>query len=271
MTPEAFFEIFERELGQNKALTDYHRLVNSSSRYPFRKAYMQQRLHYVSKAITGPGKRIWDVGCGFGTTAIFFALNGFEVHGSTLEFYFEEIDNRLAFWKEYGDLSKLDIRYENIFDMDVPVGTYDYVLAQDTLHHLEPFDQAAIILRDALKDNGKLVASEENGNNIFNNLKNFRRRGFKRVKSMYDEKLDKDILIGDENTRSLKAWQAEFEKVGMQIDPGSVEYIRYYFPHKYRRASIEEIVAQERKMASRAGFKREYFFFGLNYTVSKRR
>ena len=269
MNVTEFFEIFESELKQNKALTSYHRLVNSSSRYHFRKSYMQQRLEYVSEKISKKGASIWDVGCGFGTSAIFFALNGFKVHGSTLEYYYDEIEQRLDFWKAYGDLSGLDFKYENIFDINIEEGKWDYILAQDTLHHLEPFGQAAQILKTSLKEDGMLVVSEENGNNIFNNLKNFKNRGFKRITTMYDEKLQKSVLIGDENTRSLKGWIYEFSKVGMQIHPDSVGYIRYYFPHKYDGQNTQALIAKEFNLSKKDGARREFMFFGLTFTAGR--
>lgn len=269
MTIDEFFDLFETELRQNKALTAYHRLVNSSSRYHFRKAYMKQRLQYVASHATRPESRIWDVGCGYATSAIFFALNGHTVHGSTLEFYYEEIESRLQYWKNHGDLSKLTVAYENIFDMDVPANTYDYVVVQDTLHHLEPFHEAACLIHRSLKPSGVLLVSEENGNNIINNLKNFRRRGFNRVVKLYDERLQKHILIGNENTRSMAQWQRVLEKAGLHVQPGSIEYIRYYMPFKYNGSNTEAILAAERELALQPSFRREYFFFGLNFTATK--
>jgi hypothetical protein len=62
-------------------------LENPAS-FEFRKSYVTQRLHYILDHLPTPDAAIWDCGCGYGTTAIFLALNGYKVHGTTLEFYF---------------------------------------------------------------------------------------------------------------------------------------------------------------------------------------
>jgi hypothetical protein len=86
---------------------------------------------------------------------------------------------------------------------------------------------------------------------------------------MYDEKLQKSVLIGDENTRSLKGWIKEFSKAGMQIHPDSVEYIRYYFPHKYDGQNTQALIAKEFNLSKKDGTRREFMFFGLNFTAGK--
>ena len=52
MNIEDFFKLFEEELRQNKALTNYHRFTNKESLYSFRKSYLEQRYNYVLKNIS---------------------------------------------------------------------------------------------------------------------------------------------------------------------------------------------------------------------------
>lgn len=270
MTVKEFFSLFEEELRSNKELTDYHRVVNSPKLYHFRRAYLEQRFNFVMKQVTRPGAKVWDVGCGFGTTSILLALNGFTVVGTTLEYYYEQMQERLKYWSQFGDLSKLSFEYKNMFDESPEKESFDYVVAQDTLHHLEPFDEAVRIFHDVLKPGGKIVVSEENGNNIVCNIKHFRERGFKRIKTIYDERLEKDIIIGDENTRSLKKWRQEFSIMPFKFDEESIEYIRYFFPAKYTGSNTEEIIAEEQKIWKKSAFKREAMFFGMNFTIEKK-
>lgn len=270
MTVKEFFSLFEEELKVNKELTDYHRVVNSPKLYHFRRAYIEQRLNFVMSQITKPGSTIWDVGCGFGTTSILLALNGHKVVGTTLEYYFEQMQERLKYWGQYGDLSNLTFEYKDMFDESPESQSFEYVVAQDTLHHLEPFDQAVRIFHDVLKPHGKIVVSEENGNNIVCNIKHFRERGFRRIKTIYDERLKKNILIGDENTRSLKKWRKEFEVMPFAFDEESIEYIRYFFPAKYTGTNTEEIIAEEQEIWKKSPMKREMMFFGMNFTIAKK-
>src|SRR4051812_13710210 len=105
MSVEEFFDLFLEELKQNKALWDYYKFLANPKRMPFRKAYFCQRLQYILDHVGEKDQEIWDFGCGYGTTAIFLALNGYKISGSTLEYYYKEIDNRRKFWSEFGDLS----------------------------------------------------------------------------------------------------------------------------------------------------------------------
>lgn len=271
MNLDEFFALFEQELRSNDELTGYHRVINSEKLYEFRKAYIKQRLQYVLDQVEKQESLIWDVGCGFGTTSILLALNGHKVVGTTLEYYYDGISKRMDFWKKYGDLSKLNFAYENLFTQEHTPERFDYIVAQDTLHHLEPFRDAVTIFYKTLKPGGKLIAVEENGDNIINNVKNFMRRGTKRVTTIYDEKLDQEIQFGDENTRNLAKWKKEFSVAPFDFDEGSIEYVRYYLPAAYKKYDSEEILEKERKLWRKSSLKRKYFFFGLNFTASKPR
>src|SRR5512138_2968313 len=119
MVVEEFLSLFIKELEINSELRTYYRLINHESRFLWRKAYLEQRLHYIQSHVSRPQMNIWDAGCGYATTAIFLVLNGHKVTGNTLEFYFDKIRNRLEYWSRYGNLSGLELLYANLFDMQV--------------------------------------------------------------------------------------------------------------------------------------------------------
>ena len=107
MNVEEFLDLFIRELESNKSLRNYYRLIDSSSSFHFRKAYLQQRLSYVDQYVTKSGAAIWDIGCGYANTAIYLTLKGHKVTGTTLEYYYDQIQQRMEYWSRFGNLDKL--------------------------------------------------------------------------------------------------------------------------------------------------------------------
>jgi 2-polyprenyl-3-methyl-5-hydroxy-6-metoxy-1,4-benzoquinol methylase len=269
MTVEQFFEYFIEELKENEDLHYYYKYLENPAKFEYRKAYFCQRLQYIADRVTDPNLKIWDCGCGFGTTAIFLSINGISVHGTTLEHYIKQLPKRLEYWSKFGDVSKFTYSYENIFDHKFEDSSYDLIIIQDTLHHLEPLNEALAILNTVLRKNGKLLIIEENGSNVIQNAKLFLQRGNKRVIKIYDEQLKKHILLGNENIRSLKTWQTAFLKEGFSIDYDSVEYIRYYLPFMFPNKGAVQRIEKEQSLWKKNNFLKEYFFFGINFFVEK--
>jgi SAM-dependent methyltransferase len=262
-----FFEIFTKELETNPDLRGYYRLLDLPGRLLWRKAYLEQRLQYVHDHMPATGSSIWDVGCGYGTTAIYACLTGHRVLGTTLEFYYDQISRRLDYWSRFGDLSSLHIEYENLFDMQVKPQSVDVIILQDTLHHLEPIDQACAILSRTLKPGGKLIVSEENGDNPFIRGKNFGKRGFNRVGEIYDERLGKMIPFGNENARNLKTWKGILGKAGLHLIDGETRFIRLFPPFSFNQDNYNTIINHEQLLGQKHRLLRHYLFFGINFTA----
>jgi SAM-dependent methyltransferase len=269
MNVEWFLELLVKELEQNDELKNYYKLIDSKSFFLFRKAYIEQRLNFVFKT-TGKGNlEIWDVGCGYATSAILLTLIGHKVRGSTLEFYYDKIQKRLEYWSKYGDLSKLTFKYENIFDIEIATEKYDAILVQDTLHHIEPIHDALRIFHNALKKDGRIISSEENGRNFFCAAKHFKERGFKRIIEIYDEKLNKKLFFGNENTRSFSKWEKIFTDNNFIIDEESVEFIRFFPPFVFKEYNYRNILNAEQRIWRKNCLLREYLFFGINFVARK--
>lgn len=269
MTPEHFFELFLKELEQREEMHRYYKFLGKASSFHFRKNYFLERLRYISRQVKDPSMKVWDCGSGYGTTALFLAMNGIKTHGTTLEFYYETVAKRYDYWNRFGDASLFTCSYENLFDNPPAASSYDVIITQDTLHHLEPIGDALHIFHKALAPGGRLIAIEENGNNIIQNIKLYKYRGNKRIITQWDEQLQKDIMIGNENIRSFKAWKELFRNHHFHIDPQSVEYVRYYLPFRYGNADPEQLLLQERALQRKSRFRKEYFFFGLNFVATK--
>jgi len=267
MEVSAFIELFIRELEINSDLRVYYRLLDKGNRFLWRKAYLEQRLEYIYKHLGIASGKIWDVGCGYATTAIFLTLNGYQVLGNTLEFYYDKIGSRLDYWSKFGNLNGLRIEYSNVFDMPLLAQEYDAIVAQDTLHHLEPVQEAVNILGVSLKQDGRLIVTEENGHNVFIVLRNFSKRGFKRVTEYYDERLQKAILFGNENARSIHTWQKILKNNGLTLAENDLEYIRLLPPFCFTGENYRHITVKEKKLGNNLPLVQELLFFGINFTA----
>lgn len=272
MQVEEFYRHLCTELRQNRSLYPYYKLTDGTyAQQMFRKAYFVQRLSYIDKHIErDKNPSIWDCGCGYGTTGLYFAMNNQPAYGTTLEYYVDEWKKRCSFWSNFGDTSLFSYNYANVFDQSVAENSFDYIILQDTLHHIEPLETALKIFHKALKKDGKLILIEENGACLVKRMLLFLQRGNKRVISVYDDVLKKEVLMGNENIRSKQTWQSVFEKNGFKLDDSSLQYIRFYPSCFYRKGDIENNIKKEQKLWKRSAFLREKAFFGINMVFGKK-
>jgi len=274
MQPEQFFELMIKELEVHTEMQPYYKFLGSPASWHFRRNYFLERLRYIQQNLLNANEksgniRIWDCGCGYGTTCLFLAMNGVKTYGTTLEFYYETIEKRKKYWSQFGDTTLFECSYENLFDQKLAAGSFDWIIVQDTLHHLEPINEALEIFYKALKNGGKVLSIEENGSNLIQRLKLYKYRGNKRIIKMWDEKLKKEILLGNENIRSLKDWNALFESAGFKLQEDSIRYVRYFLPVHYKFNEPQKLLLREKQIQSKPGLRREYFFFGLNFVAAK--
>ena len=273
MTPERFFDLFLEELRDLPELSSYYKYHASARGFEFRRAYFLQRLRYVDREVRhhanllGRAPAIWDLGCGYGTTCLYLAMNGLATYGSTLEFYYGFLHRRRAYWSRYGDAELFAASYEDVYDAPPAPGSYDVAVVQDTLHHLEPIGRALGILRDALRPGGIAVCVEENGDNLVQTAKLYRQRGRERVVTYYDEALGKAVTMGNENIRGIGTWRTLFAAADLPIEENSVAFVRLLPPAAYGRSSGEAIARREQAIAT--PLLRKYFFFGVNFVARR--
>lgn len=271
MKKEEFYQHLCEELRQNRSLYPYYKLVDGSvSQQQYRKAYFLQRLEYIDKYVDlSQHPVIWDCGCGYGSTDLYFAMNGVPSYGTTIEFYADEIEKRKQFWQQFGDSSLFTYEYANVFDQNIPEEKYDYIILQDTLHHIEPLDEGLRIFYKALKKGGKLVLIEENGGCLVKRAMLFLRRGNKRVITVHDDVLEKDVLMGNENVRSEAQWREAFARTGFVLDEDSVHYIRRCYPWRFNAHNMLQIIDLEQYRSKNKKLC-HYAFFGLNMVFTKK-
>lgn len=269
MDVATYMGLFEKELEVNSRLRSYYRLRSKPKRYLFRRTYLEQRLQYIADHTQEKGLHIWDAGCGYATSAIFLALNGHRVYGNTLEFYTEGIRERLDYWGHYGDLHSLEVRHENVFRHSIPDPSYDVILLQDVLHHLEPVHEALALFYRMLRSGGKLLVVEENGNSVFIFAKNVRIRGLKKTGIMHDERTGESIPFGNENARGIKTWFRLLESAGFLCDSPDLEFIRFFPPFLIREDNYPDILHLERKIGRECRWIRKFFYFGMNFIATR--
>lgn len=270
MSLDTFFDRLEDELQFNLKLKEYHRIINDKSNYLFRKLYYYQRLEFMLSQIDlTKVNRILDLGCGYGTSSYLLAHFNQRIVATTLEYYYDEIENRNTYWNKYVNTDCIEFKYENFLKADYLPKQFDYVIVQDTLHHLEPINEALEKIHMVLKDEGIVIVNEENGSNIICRIKHFKERGFKRIIKIYDEKLNEWLLFGNENTRNISKWESLFRDANMKVIPKSKEYIRVLPSMFYMNKDMNEVAGMENKIGSVSKYFNKYFFFGINFCAMK--
>jgi SAM-dependent methyltransferase len=265
-------------LKERKEMQRYYKfLTESMASFYYRRVYFLERLRFISLNIIEPlkndlnySKKVWDCGSGDGTSGLFLAMNDIKVHGTTLGMsHFDTANQRHDYWDQYGNSHLFTCSYENLFDDTPKPESYDIILVQDTLHHLEPINDALKFFHAALKENGKIVVVEENGDNIIQKAMYYKLRGSKRIITRWDEKLKKNILVGNENIKGLQHWQKLFENNLIIINRDSIKYIRYYLPCCYNGKNAEKLLQKENEIEKSSRVRKKYFFFGLNFVGEK--
>ena len=271
MELERFFQEFYKELALNPNLYPYYKLNHGSTGHQqFRKAYFTQRLKYIDQHIDKSAQpAILDCGCGYGTTCLYLAMNGIATKGTTLEYYYEHIETRKEYWRKYGDSALFSYVYENLFDNPPAAESLDYIILQDTLHHIEPVREGLQLLYNGLKKGGKLILIDINGNALIESFIFFLKRGNRRIIEFYDEKLQKNIIMGNENFRSEKEWRKLFEEAGFTVNEESINYIRFFFPTSYNANNLQQVIEKEQRIVKKHPLLKKYGFFGLNMVVEK--
>lgn len=177
----------------------------------------------------------------------------------------------MNYWRKYGNADLFTTSYEDIYDSHPADASVDVIILQDTLHHLEPLQNALSIFNRVLKPNGKIILIEENGDNITQNIKLFLKRGNRRVIEYWDEKLGKKVMMGNENIRGMNSWTSEFEKQNFRIIPEKTTYVRLFPPFMFNGEKYDRLIERERTIWKNNALLKKYFYFGINMVIEKQK
>ncbi|WP_052754448.1 class I SAM-dependent methyltransferase [Calothrix sp. 336/3] len=104
------------------------------------------------------GARLLDLGCGYGSSSLYFARKGANV--TSVDISEVAINNIAQFCAEHQITNITGVK-ASAFDI-AQLGEFDFVFGNLILHHLEPFGDFAKVLRQTVKPGGKAFFHENN-------------------------------------------------------------------------------------------------------------
>lgn len=111
-----------------------------------------QEFHHAKKLLGDlKGKRILDLGCGFGETAVYWALQGAKVEAIDISSKMVDFAKRLA--KKYRVDNHCSIRQMTAESLRYKNNSFDYIFGDGIIHHVD-INKAAREIRRVLKKEG---------------------------------------------------------------------------------------------------------------------
>ena len=126
---------------------------------------------YMGRNIGLKGKRLLDLGCGFGWHAKMFNEHGAQVTGMDIS-----ADKLDLFQRETRGREGVQFVLGSAFDMPFEDGSFDIVFINQTIHHFIDPDKALVETQRVLADGGFILISDENRHNLVRIQHRFRHR-----------------------------------------------------------------------------------------------
>lgn len=109
------------------------------------------------------GAKLLDLGCGDGSTSLFFAKKGADVIAIDISEVAIQSLSQFSAENEINNITPIKCSAFDILDL----APFDFVFGKMILHHLEPFEDFSEILRKSIADDGKAFFHE---NSAFSDL-----------------------------------------------------------------------------------------------------
>lgn len=103
---------------------------------------------------------ILDAGCGVGDFSIRLASHGLQVNA--IDFSPHALEEAATRVEKSGLSSKIDLKQDNLLDLQIPDNHFDYVFCWGVLMHIHDVETAIAELCRVVKPGGKIIISEGN-------------------------------------------------------------------------------------------------------------
>lgn len=191
--------------------------------------YTQQTAEILALIKQLKSPKVLEVGCGCGTEALWFALNGAEVTAIDISHDFLETANerKEILQKTLNENSAeprqlhCDFKYSTILSLDDDV-QFDIVWMEQSFHHLEPRAEVLEVLKKIVKKNGYIVFSESNAWNPLIQAFLIKFRGFNTIIEYEGHMLGNERILTPMKLKNL---------IKDSFDIVSVRYFRL-FPNR---------------------------------------
>ena len=212
-----------------EALESYYRSYVRHFGVYMKDQYTQQTEEMLTLIKRLKSPKVLEVGCGCGTEALWFALNGAEVTAIDINHEFLKTANerkeilKKTLNKDAAEprLLHCDFKYSSILDLDDDV-QFDIVWMEQSFHHLEPRAEVLEVLKKIVKKNGFIVFSESNAWNPMIQAFLLKFRGFNTIIEYEGHMLGNERILTPMSLKRL---------IRDSFDVVSVRYFRL-FPNK---------------------------------------
>lgn len=126
--------------------------------------YNRRNGEVIRLAGPRPGKKILDVGCAWGYSAMKLSLMGVEAYGVDIDEKTLEFGEKIAEYNGY----EVKLRYANAKALPFSDDFFDEVICVDTFEHVPPEDRLVALkeMRRVVKRGGKIIVSTPNPEGI---------------------------------------------------------------------------------------------------------
>lgn len=206
----------------------YNNLITDEDFYNYIKHYYSLRLNPLLENIS-TGIKMWDVGCGTGSEAIYCGIKGASV--TAMDISKNRINlasERLNYYERKFNKS-LNVKFslKNIFSHSEK---YDIIWAKEAISHIFPIEEFIKISYKNLNKGGRLIISDENKLNpyIYSQSKKIQKREGGKIISKKDPITGENIKYAMERYFSIPNLKKKLSKYFFISEISPINFIPFF-------------------------------------------